>query len=140
MLVLPVPPVYYPGAHTAAHRVTKPSHHVGRSPAGSAQRRRFLLFRWAISVRRFFSHAHRDVHAEEGIAETREGAPQWQNMFRRPGDGDTNQVAAPHNTIRRIEINQASARQESLHPGVCRTAARDACIVARNKDITANET
>src|ERR1700684_2695959 len=87
----------------------------------------------------FFGDAHSDVHAEEGIAGTREGPPQWQNMFRGPGDGDTNQVAVPHNTIGRIEIDPAGARQVSLHPSVSGTAARDACIVARNKDIPADE-
>src|SRR5580704_18015457 len=60
-------------------------------------------------------------------------------MFRRPRDCDSNQIAVPHYAIGRVEINPASAWQIGLHPSMRRAAACDACIVAGNKDVSADE-
>src|ERR1700758_1432133 len=60
-------------------------------------------------------------------------------MIGGPGDGDTNEIAIANNAIGRIKVNPARAGQVSLHPGVGRTAARKARIVAWNEDVSADE-
>src|ERR1017187_8884673 len=64
------------------------------------------------------AHGHGDVHAEKGGSGTGISAPQRQNLLLIPRHGNTNQIAVSDDTVRRIEIDPAGARQVRLHPGM----------------------